>query len=124
GERRYGRWTLRCDKVAWKHDSASRRSLITMETLVARVLTGVHQLELTADLSGTLASPRLMVNSNLDKQLAARLSAVAGEEIARAEARVRAEVDKLVAEKSAPVKARVAELRADSERRIAEARGR
>jgi ElaB/YqjD/DUF883 family membrane-anchored ribosome-binding protein len=64
------------------------------------------------------------VKSNLDRQVAERLKAVAGEENASAQTKVRAQVDKLIDEKSGPVKARVAELRADSERRIAEARTR
>jgi uncharacterized protein (TIGR03545 family) len=124
GEQISGRWALRSTSVAWKSDSASARTLNTMESFVARVLTGVHQLELTADVSGTLDHPRLVVHSNLDQQLADRLRAVAGEEVARAEARARTQVDRVVAEKSAPVKARVAALRADLERRIADARTR
>jgi len=64
------------------------------------------------------------VKSNLDRQISARLKAVAGEEIAAATAKVRAQVDKVVEEKSAPVKARIAELRTETDRRIADARSR
>ncbi|HJQ21833.1 MAG TPA: TIGR03545 family protein [Gemmatimonadaceae bacterium] len=123
GEQISGRWSLRSAHVTWKADSV-KRALNTMESLVARVLTGVNQLDFTADITGTLANPRLAVHSNLDRQLSDRLRAVAGEEVAKAEARVRAQVDKIVDEKSAPVKVRVAELRADAEKRVADARTR
>lgn len=124
GEQISGRWSVRSRQLAWQTDSARVRKLNTLESLVARVLTGVNELEFTADISGTLAAPRLAVKSNLDRQVAEQIRSVAGAEIARAEARVRAQVDKLVDEKSAPVKARVAELRADADRRITDARAR
>ena len=124
GEQISGRWVVRSNALTWTSDATRERKLNTLESLVARVLTGIHQLDLTADIGGTLKAPRLLVKSNLDRQVAERLKAVAGEEIASAQAKVRAQVDKLVDEKSAPVKARVAELRADSERRIADARTR
>lgn len=122
GENLSGRWSVRSSNLTWKPDSARARRLNTIETLVARVLTGVRELELTADVSGTLKEPRLAVRSNLDRQVADRLRAVAGQEIAAAETKLRAQVDKLVEEKSAPVKARINEIRADGERRVAEAR--
>jgi uncharacterized protein (TIGR03545 family) len=124
GDQISGRWVVRSSQLTWTADSSRARPLNTLESLVARVLTGIHQLDLTADIGGTLKAPRLLVKSNLDRQVSERLKAVAGEEIASAQAKVRAQVDKLVDEKAAPVKARVAEVRADSERRIAEARTR
>jgi F0F1-type ATP synthase membrane subunit b/b' len=66
----------------------------------------------------------LSVRSNLDRVIADRLRAVAGEELAAAEAKVRARVDSLVEEKSAPVRARIAELRTEGERRVADGRAR
>jgi uncharacterized protein (TIGR03545 family) len=117
-----GRWTVRSSNVTWKPDSARARRLNTIESVVARVLTGVSDLELTADISGTLAEPRLAIRSNLDRQVADRLRAVAGQEIAAAERKVRAQVDRLVEEKSAPVRAKVTEIRAEGERRVADAR--
>lgn len=122
GDRLSGTWSLRSGNVAWRPDSARARALNTMESLVARALTGIHDLELTTDIGGTLTAPTLVVRSNLDRVVAERLRAVAGEAIAAAEARARAQVDKFVDEKSEPVKARVAEMRADTERRVAEAR--
>ncbi|HEY8174359.1 MAG TPA: TIGR03545 family protein [Gemmatimonadaceae bacterium] len=122
GDQLSGKWVVRSANVTWKQDSSRVRKLNALESLVARVLTGVNQLDMTADISGTLKAPRLAVKSNLDRQIADRLKAVAGEQIAAAQAKVRAQVDKLVDEKSAPVKARIGELRADSERRVADAR--
>jgi hypothetical protein len=108
--------------LTWKSDSSRTRKLNTIEALVARVLTGVNQLDLTADIGGTVKVPRLAVRSNLDRQVADRLRAVAGEEIAAAQSKVRAQVDRLVEEQSAPVKAKIGELRVESERRVADAR--
>lgn len=119
-----GRWVMHADHLVWRADSARSRRLNALESLVVRVLTGIKDLDLTADVSGTLEAPRLVVRSNLDRQVAERLRAVAGEEIGAAQAKVRAQVDKLVEEKSAPVRARIDELRAESERHVAEARTR
>jgi len=122
GDQLSGHWYVRSPKVTWQRDSANTRTLNTMESLVTRVLTGINTLELSADVSGTLEKPKLAIRSNLDRQLSEQLRNVAGQELAKAEAKARAQVDRIVAEKSAPVKARVAEIRADAETRIADAR--
>jgi uncharacterized protein (TIGR03545 family) len=119
-----GRWSVRSTNLAWTMDSARAKPLNQIESLVARALTGIEQLDLTAEISGTLQAPRLAVKSNLDRQVSDRLRAVMGEEIRAAQAKVRAEVDKLVEEKSAPVRAKVAELKAESEQKLADARTR
>ncbi|MEX2151789.1 MAG: TIGR03545 family protein [Gemmatimonadaceae bacterium] len=124
GEQLSGRWFVRSSNLTWNADASRVRKLNTVETLVARVLTGVRELELTADVSGTLQAPRLSVRSNLDQQVADRLRAVVGAEVAAAQSKVRAQVDQLVEEKSAPVKAKIDEVRVDSERRVADARSR
>ena len=115
-----GRWSVRSSNLAWVRDSARSRPLNTIESLVTRVLTGVDDLDLVAEISGTLDAPRLAVRSNLDRRIAERLRAVAGEEIAAAQERIRVQVDRIVDEKSAPVKARITELRAEGERRLTE----
>jgi hypothetical protein len=122
GERVTGRWVVRSNNLAWESDSARARPLNTIESLVARVLTGVNELDLVAEIGGTMKAPTLAVRSNLDRQIADRLKAVAGEEIAAAERKVRAQVDKFVDEKSAPVKERINELRTEGERRASDAR--
>lgn len=122
GEQLSGKWVVHSANVTWKQDSSRARTLNTLESLVARVLTGVKQLDMTADISGTLKAPRLAVKSNLDRQIANRLKAVAGEQIAAVQTKVRAQVDKLVELKTAPIKARIGELRAENEQRVADAR--
>lgn len=122
GDKLSGRWSVRSSNLAWVKDSSRARPLNKVEELVARVLTGIPSLELTADMSGTLAAPKLAVRSNLDRQVGDRLRAVVGQEVAAAQAKVRAQVDRLVEEKSAPVKARIDAVRADGERRVADAR--
>ena len=124
GNQLSGRWAVRSTNLKWTLDSSRARRLNKVEELVARVLTGIPSLELSADISGTLASPRLAVRSNLDRQVGDRLRAVVGQEVAAAHAKARAQVDKLVDEKSAPVKAKIAEVRTQGEQRIADARTR
>ena len=124
GDQLSGRWTVRSSAISWVTDSATARPLNTLESLVARVIAGLGELDLTAELTGTLQAPRLSVRSNLDRAVAAQVRAVAGEEIAKAEAKVRSQVDRLVEERAAPIRARVAELRSEGERRVTEARTR
>ena len=122
GNRLSGRWAVRSSNLSWIPDSTRGRRLNTVESLIARVLTGIDDLELTAEIGGTIDAPRLAVRSNLDRQVADRLRAVAGEEIAAAQQKIRAQVDKLVEERTAPVKARIGELRAEGQRRLTEGR--
>ena len=124
GDRVAARFTVRSSSVRWLPDSARARELNALEALVTRVVSGLSELEVTANVTGPVRTPAIAISSNLDRAVAARVREVAGEEIARAETRVRAEVDRIVAERTAPVRARVGELRAESERRVAEARTR
>jgi uncharacterized protein (TIGR03545 family) len=124
GDRLSGLWSVQSSAVTWRPDSARARTLNSMESLVARALTGIKDLELTTEIGGTLQAPTLSVRSNVDRVVAERMRAVAGEEIAAAQARLRAQVDKLVDEKSAPVKAKITALRAESDKKLAEARAR
>jgi uncharacterized protein (TIGR03545 family) len=124
GDQMKARWVIASGTVTWPGDSAAVARLNVIQSLVARVITGVRRLDVTAELEGPVRAPKLSVHSNLDRAVADRLRAVAGEEIAVAEAKVRAQVDRIVEEKSAPVKARVAELRAEADRRVLEARTR
>lgn len=123
GDQVAARWAIHSGELSWvRADSA--RALNTMESLVARVLTGVRELDLTAELTGSTSAPKLTVRSNLDRAVADQLRAVAGEELAKAEARARAEVDRIVDERTAPVKAKVADVRAQAERKVADAKAR
>jgi uncharacterized protein (TIGR03545 family) len=89
-------WTLRTGNAHWAMDSASASSLGTLESLVWRVLSGLTLLDVTAELRGTLKSPRFSVHSNIDQAIADRVRGILGEELRAAEARVRAQVDSLV----------------------------
>jgi len=118
GDRLFGRWSIASDQVAWALDSAGGpRS--DLEQLVWRVVSGVKQLDVNAQVSGTIQAPKLSVRSNLDDAIAQRLKAVVGEEVAKAEALARAKVDRLVGDKVEPVKQRVAAVQADATRRVA-----
>ena len=98
-----GRWAIGSNKVSWIADSAGRQ-LNDIERVVLRVVSGLNDLQVVAELSGSIASPRFSVSSNLDKAIAQRIQAVIGEEVAKAEKMVRAKVDSLVADKVEPVK--------------------
>ena len=124
GDRVSARWALRSGELDWLTDSARTRSLNQVESLITRVITGVREFDLTAELNGPVSSPALAVRSNLDRAVATRLREIAGAEAERALAKARAHVDRIVEEKAAPVRARVSELRTDAERRLAEAKGR
>jgi uncharacterized protein (TIGR03545 family) len=123
GDRLLGRWSIASDQVAWALDSAGgQRS--DLEQLVWRVVSGLKQLDVNAQVSGTVKAPKLSVRSNLDDAIAQRLKAVIGEEVAKAEAMARAKVDSIVADKVEPVKQRVAAVQADATKRVADEQGR
>ncbi len=116
GDQLAGRWTIGSNQVSWGLDSAGARG--DLEQIVWRVVSGLKQLDVSAQLGGTVKAPTLSVRSNLDDAVAGRLKAVVGEEVAKAEAMARAKVDSLVNDKVQPVKQRVALLQADATRRV------
>ena len=124
GERVAAQWSMRADQVAWTRDAARANASNQIETLLGRVLEGLTDLEVVATLGGTLSEPTFAVRSNLDRALSERLKAVAGEELARAESKVRAEVDRIVAERVEPVRAHVAQVQAEANQRVEEAKAR
>ena len=119
GEAISAAWLVRSSAVRWMRDSTARSGANPLEDVIWRVVSGLGELEITARLSGTISSPRLSVQSNLDQAVANRVKSIMGEELAKAEARVRAEVDRHVADKIGPVQARAAELRRDVEGQLA-----
>jgi uncharacterized protein (TIGR03545 family) len=131
GNRIAARWTMNAPDVVWQRTAvAAAAGAATggvrnqMEALALRVIEGVDDLSVTADLTGDIAKPTLTVRSNLDQLLADRLRAVGGEELAKAETKVRAQVDRIVEEKTAPIRAKADSLRAEGEQRVADARAR
>jgi uncharacterized protein (TIGR03545 family) len=117
GAQLVGRWAIASQQVRWTADTAGR-ALNDIERVVWRVVSGLSNLEVVAELSGSVAGPRLSVHSNLDHAIAQRLKAVVGEEVARAERMVRAKVDSLVAEKVEPVKRQIASVQAEATKRV------
>ena len=115
----FGHWGIASSNVAWALDSARGRSLNDLEGIVWRVVSGLKQLDVKAEVRGTIKAPRLTVASNLDNAIAARLKAVIGEEVAKAEAMARAKVDSIVSEKVEPVKRQVAAVQAQATQRVA-----
>jgi uncharacterized protein (TIGR03545 family) len=127
GDRVAARWTIHAPGVTWRRtDSVATAGGVknTMQSLALRVIEGVNDLEIVADLTGEIAKPSLTVRSNLDRVLADRMRAVAGEEIAKAEAKARAQVDRIVEEKTTPLRAKADSLRAQGELLVADARAR
>jgi len=116
------RWAIRSTHVQWSRDSAAPRS--TGANLLWRTLSGITDLQVDAGVTGTLSHPRLVVRSNLDDAIAARLRTMLGEEAAAAERRLRAEVDRQVDPAIAPVRARVTTLQTDITKRLADQRAR
>lgn len=112
-----GRWGIRSQQVSWAVDTAGR-AMNDIERQVWRVVSGLKDLEVVAELGGSVGAPKLSVSSNLDKAIAQRLQAVMGEELAKAERLVRAKVDSLVADKVEPVKQQIAAVQGEADQRI------
>jgi uncharacterized protein (TIGR03545 family) len=117
GTQLFARWGIRSNQVSWLADTTGR-SLNDLERLVWRVMSGLNDLNVVAEVRGTVSSPKLSVSSNLDQAISQRLQAVIGEEVAKAERMVRSKVDSLVADKVEPVKRQVAALQAEANQRI------
>jgi uncharacterized protein (TIGR03545 family) len=112
-----GRWAISSQQVKWGADTAGR-AMNDIERLVWRVVSGLSDLEVVAELSGSVRSPKLSVSSNLDQAISQRLQAVIGEEVAKAERMVRAKVDSLVSNKVEPVKRQIASVQAEATQRV------
>jgi uncharacterized protein (TIGR03545 family) len=123
GDQLSGRWSIRSSRVAWAVDSTGG-GLNEIERLVWRVVSGLGELSVAAELRGPIRAPTLSVSSNLDRAIAQRLEAVVGEELAKAERMVRAKVDSMVAARVEPVRRQAAEVRAGAEQRLAAERQR
>jgi uncharacterized protein (TIGR03545 family) len=112
-----GRWAVGSRNVSWLPDTTGRQ-LNEIERLVVRVVSGLNDLQVIAELGGSMAAPKFSVSSNLDQAIARQLKAVVGEEVARAEKMVRAKVDSIVADKVEPVKRQVSAVQSEATQRI------
>jgi uncharacterized protein (TIGR03545 family) len=119
-----GTWSIAAPSASWAMDATRARSLSTIEQLVSRVIQSIHDVNVTADVGGTLRAPTLNVRSNLDRAVADGIKGVVGEEVAKAETKVRAQVDSVAEAALRPVRDRIAELRAEVDKRSAEATAR
>ncbi len=118
-----GRWTASALHARWQNDSAriGASGLNTLQSLVTRVVSGIESIDVSAEIRGSIRAPSLAVHSNLDNAVADNIKRVAGEQIAKAEARVRAQVDQLSERARALMLEKVAEARAEAEQRLREA---
>jgi uncharacterized protein (TIGR03545 family) len=96
GDRLAGAWEISSDRASWAADSTRLQSASLVEGTIWRVVSGLSQLKVRAELGGTIDQPTLKVSSNLDDAIAERLHALAGEALAKAEQKARAAVDGLV----------------------------
>lgn len=110
GEQLHGSWEIASDQASWSADTARLRTAGLVENTVWRVVSGLTQLRVRAELGGTITSPSLKVSSNLDDAIAARLQGLVTEELQRAEARARAAVDRIVEQQVASLQAKVGEF--------------
>lgn len=120
GDSLRGRWTVRAPAATWQRDSNGVGGMAA--DLLWRVVSGIENLDLTADLGGTLSHPELHVRSNLDQAVSDRLRSMIGAEVDAAESRLRVEVDRFADEKIVPLKTQVAGLVAEATGRVQQGR--
>lgn len=118
GDRLAGSWEINSNQVTWTADSTRLRSAGLVESTIWRVISGLNQLQVRAELSGTIGNPSIKVHSNLDDAIAARLRSLVGEELAKAEAKARAAVDKLVDQQVTALQAKVSDLQTQAFARL------
>ena len=114
GDRLAGRWNIRANDARWTADSGKVKSFSLVENTIWRVVSGLSELRVTAELGGTVTQPTLAVSSNLDDAIANQLRALVGEELAKGEVKARAAVDRLVEAKIGPARARVDQFKSQA----------
>jgi uncharacterized protein (TIGR03545 family) len=107
GDRLAGTWEIASGAATWVADTTRLQRASLVENTVWRVVSGLSQLRVRAELGGTVDSPTLKVSSNLDDAIADRLRGLAGEALANAEQKARAAVDSLVSRQVAALRANV-----------------
>jgi uncharacterized protein (TIGR03545 family) len=122
GDTLHARFAIHSTNVRWDRDSGFANSQIG--DLIWRAVSGISNLQLEARVSGELHHPQFAVRSNLDQAIASRLRAVLGEEVAAAEAKMRARVDSLINAKVGPVRARVTDVQSQAQTQVAQQRAR
>ncbi len=123
GDQISAQWTLRAAGATWSRDSATTLRADPVKTIVWEVVSGLSDLQVTAQLEGDIRKPALHVRSNLDDAVAARLRSLLGEAFAKAEARVKAEVDQRVAGPVADARAKLDSYRTEVTGRLDQVQG-
>jgi uncharacterized protein (TIGR03545 family) len=118
GDEVNGSWMIRTDSAGWTRlpdtaavgDSNAIGSRAWLDALVWRAVSSLRQVEVSAAISGRLASPRFDVSSNIGTAVAGALRQAVAAEVSRVEAQVRAKVDSLVGQQVAAARAKLAAL--------------
>jgi len=110
------RLTWSSEAVVW----TSTRERQGIEAFVWETLSRLQRVEIETRLTGTFQHPRMTVRSNVADALSRGLRDQLGEEVRRAEQRVRAEVDRLVQPYVTAARSRVDEVRGQAEGRVRE----
>ena len=124
GDRIRGMWDVASVEAAWVPDTARLGQASVVENTVWQVVRGLSNLRVRAELGGTVESPTLSVGSNLDDAIAARLRGLAGEELAKGEAKAREAVDRLVGPQVTALQGKVGALQGQVVERLPVERGR
>lgn len=124
GDRLGGAWEIISDQATWSADSGRLAQASLVENTVWRVVSGLAQLRVRAELGGTIEHPTLQVRSNLDDAIAARLKGLVGEEVAKVEGKARAAVDALVNDQVTALQGKVSGLENQFADRLPADRGR
>jgi uncharacterized protein (TIGR03545 family) len=131
GEKLVGRWHVRTANASWvRTDSTGApaggkpadKAKDLAQDLVWRTVAAIKDVDIDAQISGTLQNPSLTVRSNVGDAVANSLKKAVGEEVARAEQLVRSRVDSLVADGRRQVDEKVAVLQTQFQDRITQER--
>ena len=120
GDSLRGRWQVLAPAATWQRDSGAAGGAAA--DFLWRVVSRIDRLDLLAELGGTLDHPHLRVRSNLDGAVSDDLRAAIGDEVAAAEASLRARVDRFADSTVAPIRARVTQVTTQAAAQVAEAR--
>ncbi len=119
GDQVRGSWSVGTDSAVWSRLGAAGAATgaatrigtqAWLSALVWRAVSSLRHVEIQAEISGTLGSPRLDVSSNVGGEISRALQQALKGEVSRAEAQVKARVDSLVGQQVAAARAKLAAL--------------
>ncbi len=119
GDRLRGHWGVASTNLtSGLSDSARGKPLDKLQSLVGQVLGNVKSLTLDANISGTVSRPSIAISSNVGDALAGGIRQVLGEQVAKAEARVKEEVDKQISQGIAAAQQQVSAVTQDLGKKV------